>query len=81
MDPSYISLTVKIVLPRTKKGKNCNKIGHLAKVCRGKRSNVVVTNSLEDNSSKPVTITVNSPCNSIVQIFLTVGLQKCCICC
>ena len=48
-----------------KKCKKCNKIGQFTKGCRSASSNVVVTNSLEENLSKPVTLTVNSPCTSI----------------
>ena len=46
-----------------------------AKVCCGESSNVVVTNSLDENYSKPVTLTVNSPCYSILPEFLKYSLQ------
>ena len=58
-----------------KKCKNCNKTGHFAKVCRSASSNVVVTNTLGENSSTPVTLTVNSPFNSIFPEFFKYSLQ------
>ena len=58
-----------------KKCKNCNKTGHFAKVCRSASSNVVVTNTVGENSSTPVTLNVNSPFNSILPEFFKYSLQ------
>ena len=58
-----------------KKCKNCNKIGRFAIVCRSVGSNVVVTICLEDKFSKPVTLTVNSSCNSIFPEFFKYSSQ------
>ena len=44
-------------------------------MCRSASSNVVVTNTLRENSSTPVTLTVNSPFNSIFPEFFKYSLQ------
>ena len=50
-------------------------IGHAAEVCRGASLEVVVTNSLEENSSKPVPLTVKSSCNLILPESFKYSLQ------